>query len=253
VKPDGIRPDKMVSDPALGVRGDPSKSTPEIGRMILEFKANAGILQFRALKAAANRPTEARRPQGQTVLENAYVTVTQDGVPCASPSARCRDRVIVAMSDLQFRAGGAQRAMTRGKVAAFKAGESYEAPTGGSYYEVAFKPDHPPVQSPPLEMLLPLETNVTLYDGDWFFAFEEKLPLGGDRGRHGHSQRVVIQMNATRLKQKPDGQPEIIRDIVPNRPSFNEAVVHTTTNVGDQPLHGIVIEFKPQGGRPTSR
>jgi hypothetical protein len=53
-------------------------------------------------------------------------------------------------------------------------------------------------------------------------------------------------MNATRLQQKPDGQPEVTRDIVPNRPSFNEAVVHDTRNVGDQPLLGIVIELKPE-------
>jgi hypothetical protein len=35
-----------------GTNGDPTLSTPEIGRMIIEFKVNAGIGQYRTLKAA---------------------------------------------------------------------------------------------------------------------------------------------------------------------------------------------------------
>jgi creatinine amidohydrolase len=251
VKPEGIRHDKMVSDPALGVRGDPSKSTPEIGRMILEFKANAAILQYRAVKAEAGRTTAAPQPQGRTVLENDYVKVTQDGVPCASAAtAGCGDRVVVAMADLQLRSGGTQRAMTRGNVAVFGPGQSYEAPTGGTYYEVAFKPNRPPVKSP-AEAIAPPGNNVLLHDGESFFVFQERLPVGGYRERHGHSQRVVIQLNNTRLQQKPDGQPEVTRDIVAARPSFNEAVMHDTRNVGDQPLLGIVIEFKPERRQTT--
>jgi creatinine amidohydrolase/Fe(II)-dependent formamide hydrolase-like protein len=253
VKPEGIRRDKMVADPALGVRGDPNKSTPEIGRMILEFKANAGMLQYQALKAAANRPTEASRPQsqGQTVLDNAYVSVTRDGAPCAAGTgAQCGDRVIVAMEDVQLRVGGAVRALRRGGIAVFRPGEAFQAPAAGHYYEVAFKPSRPPVQSPP-EAIPPPGENVLLHDADRFFVFEEKLPVGGYRERHGHSQRVVIQLNATRLQQKPDGQPEVTRDIVPDRPSFNEAIMHDTRNVGDLPLHGIVIEFKRERAQTT--
>jgi hypothetical protein len=197
-------------------------------------------------------PETALAQGARTVLENDYVTVTQDGAPCASSAIPgCADRVIVAMGDVRLRSGGTQRAMTRGSVAVFGSGESYEAPAGGPYYEVAFKPDHPPVKSPPGE-LVPPDQNVTLHDGDRFFVFQERLPVGGYRARHGHSQRVVIQLNATRLRQKPDGQPEVTRDIVPARPSFNEAVIHDTRNVGDQPLLGIVIELKPER-RQTSR
>jgi hypothetical protein len=198
------------------------------------------------LLLAAPLTVRAQPPISPTVLENAYVTVTRGAAPCASASkAGCGDRVIVAMADVEVRSAGSRRALTRGGVAVFKAGEAYEPPTGGEYYEVAFKPDHPAVQSPPGE-LIPPDQNVILYDGPRFLVFEEKLPVGGYRARHGHSQRVVVQLNATRLQQHPDGQPEVTRDIVPNRPAFNEAVVHDTRNVGQLPLHGIVIELKPE-------
>ena len=196
------------------------------------------------LFAVPLRPHSQAAPS-PTVLDNAYVTVTRDAAPCAAASVRCVDRVIVAMADVEVRSGGARRALERGKVAVFGAGESYEPPAGVHYYEVAFKPDHPAVQSPPGE-LIPPDQNVTLYDGPWFFVFEEKLPVGGYRARHGHSQRVVVQLNATRLQQQPDGQPEVTRDIVPDRPAFNEAIIHDTRNVGDLPLHGVVIELKPE-------
>ena len=180
-----------------------------------------------------------------TVLENAYVRVTPDGAPCASAAvAGCADRVIVAMGDVTLMVGGTRRAMKRGDIAVFHAGESYEAPSGGHYYEVAFKPGHPPVESP--ADLVPPDKNVTRYDGDHFLVFEERLAVGDTRARHGHSQRVVIQLNDTRLQQWPEGQPEVIRDIAADRPAFNAAVIHTVKNVGQLPLRGIVIELKPE-------
>jgi hypothetical protein len=206
-----------------------------------------GLLSSFLLFLGAPRVGVAQAPPPETVLDNPYVRVTRDGAPCASASmAGCVDRVIVAMADVEVSSGAARRALHRGEVAVFGAGQSYAAPKGGAYYEVAFKPDHPPAKSPAPEDLIPPDQNVMLHDGAWFFVFQERLPVGGYRTRHGHSQRVVIQMNATRLQQKPDGQPEVTRDIVPNRPSFNEAVVHDTRNVGDQPLLGIVIELKPE-------
>jgi hypothetical protein len=109
---------------------------------------------------------------------------------------------------------------------------------------VVFKPSPPPVQSP--ADLVPPDKNVTLYDGEKFFVFEERLAPGETRAKHGHSQRVVIQLNRTRLQQWPEGQPEVIRDIAPDTVGFNPPVVHTVKNVGTLPLRGIVIEFKPQ-------
>jgi hypothetical protein len=177
-------------------------------------------------------------------LENEYVRVTQDAAPCASPErSGCSDRVIVALGDVQLAAGGSMRALRRGDVAVFSAGESYGVPTGGPYLEVAFKPDAPAVE--PTPEILPPDKNVLLHDGGRFFIFEERLEVGDTRARHSHNHRVVIQLNRTRLQQWPDGQPELLRDIEPDRVGFNPPVIHTVKNVGALPLRGIVIELKP--------
>lgn len=177
-------------------------------------------------------------------LENAYVRVTRNAAPCASVSApNCADRVIVALGAVALRSGSTNRKLARGEIAVFKSGQSYETPTGGPYYEVAVKSDHPPVVSP-AESIAPEKNNV-LFDGERLFIFEERLPVGETRARHSHSQRVVIQLNRTRLQQWPDGQPEVMRDIVPDSVTFNQSVIHKVKNVGELPLRGIVIELKP--------
>jgi hypothetical protein len=177
-------------------------------------------------------------------LENAYVRVTRDAAPCASASApNCADRVIVALGPVALRSGSTNRKLARGEIAVFTTGQSYETPTGGPYYEVAVKSDHPPVVSP-AESIAPEKNNV-LFDGERLFIFEERLPVGEIRARHSHSQRVVIQLNRTRLQQWPDGQPEVLRDIVPDSVAFNQSVIHRVKNVGELPLRGIVIELKP--------
>ncbi len=178
-------------------------------------------------------------------LENDYVRVMRDTATCAvAKTPGCRDRVIVALGEIDLRFGKSRRKMTRGDIAVFKPGESYEAPTGGPFFEVNIKPNHPPVQSPP--EIIPPEKNAIRYNGKRFFIFEERLAVGDTRPRHSHSQRVVMQLNRTRLQQWPDGQPEIFVDIVPDRAAFNPPVIHTAKNVGDAPLRGIVIEFKPE-------
>jgi hypothetical protein len=178
-------------------------------------------------------------------LENEYVRVSRNQAPCASAAVSgCRDRIVVALADIELRSGGTRRKMTRGDVAVFKSGESYEPPPGGSFFEVTIKPDHPPVQSP--RERIPPEKNAIRYDGERFFIFEERLEPGDTRARHSHSQRVVMQLNRTRLQQWPEGAAEIFVDIVPDRAGFNPPVIHTVKNVGDAPLRGIVIEFKQQ-------
>lgn len=182
------------------------------------------------------------------VLENDYVRVARDDAPCASAAVPgCRDRVIVALGDVALGSGTARRTLKRGDIAVFTGGESYQPPVGGAYFEVAFKPSHPPVESP--RELIPPDKNALLHDGERFFVFEERLAVGDTRPRHSHSQRVVIQLNRTRLQQWPEGEPEIIRDIEPNRVAFNPPVIHTVKNVGDLPLRGIVIELKPERRR----
>jgi hypothetical protein len=175
-------------------------------------------------------------------LENDYVRVSRDAAPCASATAPgCGDRVIVALGDVQLRSGRSRRNLKRGDIAVFAAGSSYEAPKG-AFFEVAFKPNHPPIESS--REIIPPAKNAILYDGKEFFVFEERLGVGDIRARHSHNQRVVIQLNRTRLRQWPEGQAEVVRDIEPDRPTFNPPVIHTVENVGNLPLRGIVIEFK---------
>ncbi len=53
--PQGIRRDKLLPNgggPESGVNGDPTKATAEIGKQAVEFKVNAAIAQYRALKSA---------------------------------------------------------------------------------------------------------------------------------------------------------------------------------------------------------
>ena len=109
------------------------------------------------------------------MLENDYVSVMRDAAPCASATASgCGDRVIVALGETELRFRKSHRKMTRGDIAVFKSGESYEPPTG-SYFEVNIKPCHPPVQSP--SEIIPPEKNAIRYDGKRFFVFEERLAL----------------------------------------------------------------------------
>ena len=191
--------------------------------------------------------------QAHTVaLENEYVRVTRDAAPCASGAAPgCGDRVIVALGEIELRFGKSRRKMARGDIAVFKPGESYEPPTGGAFFEVAIKANHPPVESP--SEIIPPEKNAIRYDGKRFFIFEERLAPGDTRPRHSHSQRVVMQLNQTRLQQWPEGEPEIVREIAPDRAAFNQPVIHTVKNVGDAPLRGIVIEFKPERRKASSK
>ena len=179
------------------------------------------------------------------VFENDYVRATQDEAQCAAATVPgCEDRVIVALGDVELRSGDSIRKLTRGDIAVFTAGESYDPPTGGSFFEVTFKINHPPVES--ADELIPPAKNAMLYDGERFFIFEERLAVGDTRPRHSHNQRVVIQLNRTRLQQWPEGQSEIIRDIVPERVRFNQPVIHIVKNVGELPLRGIVIELKAE-------
>lgn len=183
--------------------------------------------------------------QSQAALDNQYVLVTRGAAPCASAKTPgCGDRVIVALGEIELRSGKSVRKMTRGDIAVFKPGESYEPPVAGTFFEVNIKPNHPPVESP--REIIPPEKNSIRYDGERFFIFEEKLGIGDTRARHSHSQRVVMQLNRTRLQQWPDGSPEIFVEIVPDRATFNPPVIHSVKNIGHAPLRGIVIEFKPE-------
>ena len=183
-------------------------------------------------------------PATALALENDYVRVTRNAATCPEANMPgCGDRVIVALDDIQIVAGYAKRNLSRGKVMVFERERAFQPPSG-EFFEVVIKPDHPPVLSPP-EIIAP-EKNAMLYEGEHFFVFAEQLAPGDTRARHSHSQRVVIQLNKTRLQQWPDGGPEKFVEIPIEQPGFSPPVIHVVKNVGDAPLFGIVIEFKPQ-------
>jgi hypothetical protein len=183
-------------------------------------------------------------------LDNPYARVTRNAAPCATArSPACGDRVLVALGPLTLRTPSGPRTLTRGDVVVFERGRPYEAPADGEFVEVNLKPDRPPVQSP--ADLSPPEKNTLLYDGADFFVFEEKLDPGDTRARHGHSQRVVIVINATRLQQWPDDEPEVFKTQEPDRVGFNPPVVHVVKTIGERPMRNIVIEFKPERPKPS--
>ena len=175
------------------------------------------------------------------VLDNAYVRVSRNTAPCAAGAAACGDRVLVALGEVQL-AGRKAGPLSRGQVAVFRRGEAH-APPAGEFLEVAFKPDRPRVEGPPVRIAP--EKNELLYDGEAFFVFEEKLRPGETRSRHSHAQRVVVVINDTQLRQWPDGAPEVLRQQVPDDVHFNQPVVHVVKNVGANPLRNIVLELKP--------
>jgi hypothetical protein len=181
---------------------------------------------------------------GSPDIDNEFVRVTRNAAPCSTAPVGCGDRIIVPLTRIEMRAGNTRNSFKRGEIVVFKTGESYQPPIRGQYYEVSIKLGHPAGGS--AGAAPPPAKNTTLYDGGTYFVFEERLAIGAERGRHGHSHRVVIQLNQTRLRQKSDGGPEVDRDIAPDRAAFNPPVVHTTRNIGTAPLHGIVIEFRPR-------
>lgn len=198
------------------------------------------VVALAAGPAGAIGPAEAGL---HIVLENEYVRVTRNGASCAEPGPGCGDRVVVALGDVRLPLASGEQALARGDIHVVPARERYIPPREGAFLEVVIKPDHPPVKSP--EVLIPPEKNSVLFDGPAFFVFEEKLDPGDTRGRHSHSQRVVIVLNATRLQQWPDGQAPVFRDQIPDDVRFNPPVIHVVKTIGERPLRNIVIELKP--------
>jgi hypothetical protein len=121
----------------------------------------------------------------------------------------------------------------------FQNGASYTV-TGPHYFEVAIKPEHPPVKSP-TEMIA-ASKNKPLYDRPRFY--EERLAPGDTRPRHSHSQRVEIRLNIGPLLDQfldPPAMP-----ILPSIVNFPQAGIHTTKNIGDMALRNLIVEFKPE-------
>lgn len=188
---------------------------------------------------SADRPP----PPNPVALENEYVRVSRDEAPFAQASTPgSGDRVVVAMGPLALKSGNTTKQLTRGQFAVFGTSESYELPAGAAYFEVAIKPDHPPVKSP--AELIPPSKNMLMYEGERFFIYEERLDVGDIRPRHSHCQRIEIRLNNGPMLDQwfdpptPPLQPSIV--------NFRQPVVHTVRNIGDMPLRNLIIEFKPE-------
>jgi len=173
------------------------------------------------------------------LLENDFVQVSRNSAPCAAAAPSCGERVFLALGPVEV--SGKQ--MERGDVRVFKAGERYSAPTSGEYLEVSIKPTHPKVIAPSAGTP-PAPDNKVLYAGKDFTVFEEKMKVGEKSEPHSHNQRVAIFLNRTMVQQWTEGKSET-RELVPDFVSFRPAVVHASKDVGEIPIHNILIEFKP--------
>jgi hypothetical protein len=181
----------------------------------------------------------------RTALDNAYVTVSRDSAPCAKGEAgKCEDRVLLSMGDIVVVAGGRKRSLKRGQIAIFKAGDSYEAPTGGPYFEVAIKPGHPPVKSAPEN--IPPPKNVIVHQNAKFFVYQEVLAVGDTRPRHTHSQRVEIRLSNGPMLHQWVWQGDKVTESEPSRVNWREPMIHEVRNIGDAPLRNFILEFMPQ-------
>jgi len=195
--------------------------------------------------AAAVGAASGQTAVNSIALENDYVRVSQSAAPCAAAAAgTCEDRVILAVGNVSLKAGDSVRQMTSGQIAIFKAGESYEPPAGGAYFEVAIKPGHPPVKSPP--ELIPPPKNLIVFEGKKFFVYEEKLDAGDTRPRHSHSQRVEIRLNQGPRLHQWVFQGDKVNENEPAIVNWREPIIHTVKNVGDMALRNFILEFLPE-------
>lgn len=186
---------------------------------------------------------DAAPPPNPVALENEYVLVSRDQAPFAQAATKgSGDRVVVAMGALTLKTGNTAKQLSRGQFAVFGPGDSYELPAGGAYFEVAIKPDHPPVKSPP--EIIPPAKNMLMYDCARFFIYEERLDPGDIRPRHSHCQRVEIRLNNGPMLDQWFDPPA--KPLQPSIVNFRQPVVHTVKNIGDMPLRNLIIEFKPE-------
>jgi hypothetical protein len=210
------------------------------------MRAAALAMAALGVSATAAAPQQTARPMqyDKTALDNPYVTVSRDSAPCAkAETGRCEDRVVVAMADVVVVAGKGKRRLKRGQIAIFKPDQSYEIPAGGSYYEIAIKPGHPQVKSPP--EMIPPPKNLIVHQGGRFFIYEERLAQGDTRPRHSHSQRVEIRLSNGPMLHQWVWQGEKIAESEPSRVNWREPIIHEVRNIGDAPLRNFILEFMP--------
>jgi len=178
------------------------------------------------------------------VFDNPYLQVSRNIIIHAIPNAEnFGSRIIAALDKTTVYSSKGNKVLERGEVAVFLEKESYEIKTG-SYFEIAFKKNHPPLTRPE-SWVEPLKNKV-VYDDDEFRIFEERLDAGDIRELHSHAQRLVVRLNEVQLTD-PRFNKEVKAGTgiqVPNTVKFAEPIVHAVKNLSKIPLFNLVIEFK---------
>lgn len=200
---------------------------------------------FSGGKMIGNHPERMAISADSVALENEFVKIMANSTACSNAkNPGFGTRVIVALEQITIESSNGKIRLNRGNVAAFLPGESYKTPVG-TYFEVAFKTNHPPLKSPE-EWIEPLK-NTIVYEDSQIRVFEERLAPGDTRELHSHAQRVVVRLNNVQLtdpRTKPNGSPGGGIQ-VPNTVRFAEPMVHVVKNLSkDTPLFNVVIEFK---------
>ena len=211
----------------------------------LKIAGLALVAGFAGAVALVHAQTAPRSMKIEPVaLDNPYVLVTRDAAPCArAEPGRCEDRVVLAMGDIQLETAGRTRKMKRAEIAVFKAGDSYEPPKSGAYYEIAIKPGHPALKAP-AETIAPPK-NLAVFRGAKFFIYEERLAVGDTRVRHSHAQRVEIRLNNGPMLHQWVWKDDAIAESEPGIVNWREPIVHEVKNIGTQPLRNFILEFLP--------
>ena len=177
-------------------------------------------------------------------IDNAYFLVTKNGTNCSkSFTENFGSRVIVALDNVKIKSSKGTFNLKRGEIAVFLESESYESPIG-SFFEVAFKKNHPELKQPE-KWVEPLKNKI-IYEDAEFRVFEERLNPGDVRELHSHAQQIVVRLNTVQLTDPrfhPEGKTGTGIQ-VENTAKFAEPMVHVTKNLSKIPLFNIVIEFK---------
>ena len=178
------------------------------------------------------------------VFNNPYLQVSHNITIHAIPDAEnFGSRIIAALDKTIVYSSKGNKVLERGEVAVFLEKESYEIKTG-SYFEIAFKKNHPPLTRPE-SWVEPLKNKV-VYEDNEFRIFEERLDAGDIRELHSHAQRLVVRLNEVQLTD-PRFNKEVKAGTgiqVPNMVKFAEPIVHAVKNLSKIPLFNLVIEFK---------
>ena len=174
-------------------------------------------------------------------FENEYFRFKQNFI--AEQKTELGTRVIVALSNVKIKSSQGNSKIERGQVYVIKSNETCKV-TGGEYFEVIVKKNHPALHTPE-KWMEPIKNKV-LYEDEQFRVFEERLDAGDTRPLHSHAQRVVVRLNEVQLTD-PTTKENTLPGAgvqIPDTAKYADAISHVVKNLSTIPLFNIVIEFK---------